>query len=329
MNILVGVISHSAAWVMPRDRVEQIRRDFPQHTFLDAWDIPTIRRLLPEADAAFTPYVDRDIFPSLARLRWIQSPAAGVGSLLYPEMIASAVTLTGAGGIRARAIAEHVLGVSIALARQLHVALRHQAKHEWVQDRLEGGGTSAIRVLHGARMGIIGLGAIGREVARVAAPFGLRVSAIRRRADAPLPEGVDDVLPPDRLPDLLAKSDVVVLSAPLTRETRGLIGGREVAQMKRGALLVNIGRGKLVEDDAIVDGLRSGQIGGAALDVFTHEPLDAASPYWDVPNVIITPHTSGAMQDYWTPLVALFSENLRRLEQGRPLLNVIDKNAGY
>jgi phosphoglycerate dehydrogenase-like enzyme len=120
-----------------------------------------------------------------------------------------------------------------------------------------------------------------------------------------------------------------VLAAPLTRDTRGLIGGREVAQMKPGALLVNVGRGKLVEDEAIVDGLRSGQIGGAALDVFTHEPLAPESPYWDLPNVIITPHTSGAMHDYWTPLVALFSENLRRLEQGRPLLNVIDKNAGY
>ena len=156
-----------------------------------------------------------------------------------------------------------------------------------------------------------------------------RTILFRRRADAPLPEGVDDVLPPERLPELLAKSDVVVLSAPLTRDTRGLIGRREVAQMKRGGLLVNVGRGKLVVDEAIVDGLRSGQIGGAALDVFTHEPLAPESPYWDVPNVIVTPHTSGAMQDYWTPLVALFSENLRRLVEGRPLLNVIDKNAGY
>jgi phosphoglycerate dehydrogenase-like enzyme len=99
--------------------------------------------------------------------------------------------------------------------------------------------------------------------------------------------------------------------------------------MKRGAFLVNVGRGKLVADDAVIGGLRSGQIGGAALDVFTHEPLDAASPYWDLPNVIVTPHTSGAMQDYWTPLVALFSDNLRRFEQGLPLVNVVDKKAGY
>jgi D-2-hydroxyacid dehydrogenase (NADP+) len=339
MNILVGVISHSAAWVMPRAFVERIRGDFPHHAFLEAWDIETIRRLLPEADAAFTPYVDRDIFPSLSRLRWIQSPAVGVGSLLFPEMIASAVTLTSARGIRARAMAEHVLGMSIALSRQFHVALRHQAKHEWVQDLLEGGGQSAIRTLKGARIGIVGLGAIGTEVARLAAGFGLRVSAIRKQVK-PAPAGggaVDPVdvvdaaelLPPERLPELLAKCDIVLLAAPLTPETRHLIGAREVGQMKRGAFLINVGRGKLVVDEAIVEGLRSGQLGGAALDVFTHEPLGPESPYWDLPNVIITPHTSGAMQDYWTPLVALFSDNLRRFEKGRPLLNVVDKTAGY
>lgn len=329
MNILVGVVSETAAWVLPRGFVAALARDFPQHTFLEAWDRPAIRRLLPDADVAFTPYVDRDQFPSLTRLRWIQAPAAGVGSLLFPEMIASAVTLTNARGIRARPMAEHILGVTIALARQFHVALRAQARHEWVQDQLEAGGTSTVRSLLGARLGIVGLGSIGREVAPMAAALGMRVSAIRTQAGKPRPDGVEEVLTPDRLPELLAKSDVILLAAPSTRETKGLIGAREVAQMKRGALLINVGRGRLVVDEAIIDGLRSGQIGGAALDVFTHEPLDPASPYWDLPNVIITPHTSGAMEDYWTPLVALFSENLRRFEGGRPLLNVIDRNAGY
>ncbi|HWF85085.1 MAG TPA: D-2-hydroxyacid dehydrogenase [Vicinamibacterales bacterium] len=329
MNILVGVISPSAAWIMPRAFVEQIRCQFPQHTVLEAWDQETIRRLLPQADIAFTPYVDRDIFPGLTRLRWIQAPAAGIGHLLYPEMLASGVLLTSAGGIRARSIAEHVLGASIALARQFPLTLRHQAKHEWIQHQLEGGGMSTIRTLRGAHMGIVGLGAIGLEVARLATPFGFRVSAIRRRATGPRPDGVEELLTPDALPALLADSDVLVLCAPLTPETRALIGRREVAQMKRGALLINVGRGKLIVDEAVVEGLESGQLGGAALDVFTREPLDPASPYWDLPNVIITPHTSGAMEDYYTPLVALFSENLRRFEQGQPLLNIVDKAAGY
>jgi phosphoglycerate dehydrogenase-like enzyme len=314
---------------MPRRFVEQIRGDFPQHTILDAWDLETIRRLLPEADVAFTPWVDRDIFSTLPRLRWIQAPAAGVGHLLYPEMLASEVLLTHAGGIRARSIAEHVLGVTIALARHFPLTLRHQVKHEWIQDQLEGSGMSTIRTLRGARMGIVGLGSIGMEIARVAAPFGFRVSAIRRRTDGAPPEGVEEVLAPDALSSVLASSDVLVLCAPLTAETHGLIGAREVAQMQRGALLINVGRGKLIVDDAVVEGLRSGHLGGAALDVFTHEPLDPASPYWDLPNVIVTPHTSGAMDDYYTPLVALFAENLRRFEQGQPLLNVVDKAAGY
>ena len=327
MNVLVGVISPATVWIIPRASVENLRRAFPQHTVLEAWDRETLRRLLPDADVAFTPFVDRDLFASLTRLRWVQSPAVGVGHLLYPEMIASPIVITNARGIRARAIAEHVLGVTLALGRQLHTALRHQMAHQWAQNVLEERGS--IRAMTGLRMGIVGLSSIGLEVARLAAPFGMRISAIRRRVGQSPPEGVDEVLQPDRLLDLLARSDVVVLTAPLTGATHRLIGRVEVAAMKPGAWLVNIGRGRLVDDEALVEALKSVHLGGAALDVFTHEPLEPGSPYWDLPNVIVTPHTSGAMQDYWTPLVELFSENLRRFEAGQPLLNVVDKEAGY
>ena len=328
MNIVVGVISPAPAWIMPRALVDQLRRDFPQHTFLDAWDRDTLRRLLPEADVAFTPFVDRDVFALATRLRWVQSPAVGVGSLMFPELLASPVILTSARGIRARSIAEHVLAVTLALARLLPVALRAQAAHRWAQEDLEGAGVD-VRVLHGQRMGIVGLGAIGLEVAKIAAAFGFRVSAIRRRAGEPVPDGVEAVWTPDRLHDLLATSDVVVLAAPHTPETKRLIGARELDRIKRGAFLINVARGKLVDDDALVAALRDGRLGGAALDVFSEEPLEASSPYWDLPNVIVTPHTSGALTDYWTPLVALFAENLRRFEKGEPLLNVVDKVAGY
>ena len=328
MNILVGVISPAPAWIMPRHFVDQIRRDFPQHTVSEAWDRDAVRRLLPEADAAFTPFVDRDIFPSASRLRWVQSPAVGVGSLMFPELLASPVVITSARGIRARSIAEHVLGVTIALARRLPIAMRAQVAHRWAQDELEGA-TVDVRTLEGQRMGIVGLGAIGLELVKIAAPFGFRISAIRRRAGEPKPQGVDEVWPLDRLPDLLAGSDVVVLALPHTPETRRLIGKRELDRIKRGALLVNVARGKLVDDDAVIEALRDGRLGGAALDVFSEEPLDPASPYWDLPNVLVTPHTSGAMQDYWTPLVALFTDNLRRFEKGEPLRNVVDKKAGY
>jgi len=327
MNVLIGVISPAAIWVIPQHFVDRLRRDFPQHNVLEAWDRDAIRRLLPEADVAFTPFVDRDVFPSATRLRWVQSPAVGVGSLMSPEVLASDVVITSARGIRARAIAEHVLGVTIALARHLPVAIRAQAARYWAQEELEG--PAAVRTLLGMRMGIIGLGAIGGEVARIAAPFGFVVSAIRRRVDQPRPEGIAEVWPPDRLLDLLAASDVVVVAAPHTPETKRLIGRSEIAAMKHGAFLINVARGKLIDDAALVEALEDGRVGGAALDVFTTEPLDRESPYWDLPNVIVTPHTSGAMQDYWTPLVDLFAENLRRFESGRPLLNVVDKALGY
>jgi len=180
MNVLVAVISPAASWVMPRHFVDQLRREFPQHTFVDAWDRDTLRRLLPDAEVAFTPFIDRDVFPAASRLRWVQSPAVGVGSLMFPELLASATVITSARGIRARAIAEHVLGVTIALARQLPVAIRAQVSHVWAQDELEGP-AAAPRTLQGQRMGIVGLGAIGAELVKIAAPFGFRISAIRRR----------------------------------------------------------------------------------------------------------------------------------------------------
>jgi len=230
MNVLIGVISPAAIWVMPRCFVDQLRQEFPQHTFLEAWDRDTLRRLLPEADVAFTPFIDRDVFGSLPRLRWVQSPAVGVGSLMFPELLASAVVITSARGIRARSIAEHIVGVTIALARRLPHALRAQAAHHWAQDELEGA-SSGVRILEGARMGIVGLGAIGVEVAKIAAPFGFRIAAIRRRGDQPRPEGVEDVWTPDRLLDLLAQSDVIVIAAPHTPETKRLIGRREARRL--------------------------------------------------------------------------------------------------
>src|SRR5262249_10584756 len=160
------------------------------------------------------------------------------GGLMFPELLASDVVITTARGVRARSIAEHVIGVTIALARQLPRALRAQVGHEWAQDRLEGTG-SGVRGLAGLRMGIVGLGAIGSEVATLAAAVGMRVSATRRRAMLALPSGVEAVWPPERLHELLRTSDVVVLSLPHTPESRQLMGRREVALMKPGAFLIN------------------------------------------------------------------------------------------
>jgi phosphoglycerate dehydrogenase-like enzyme len=178
-------------------------------------------------------------------------------------------------------------------------------------------------------MVIVGLGAVGGAVARAAAALGVRVSGVRRNPAAGRPEGVSAVTGPDRLPALLPTADAVVLAAPLTASTRSLIGAPELALMKPGAILVNVARGKLVDERALDDALARGALGGAALDVFEREPLDPASPLWDRPNVILTPHTSGFRQDYWEAVADLFIENARRLESGQPLLNLVDKRAGY
>jgi phosphoglycerate dehydrogenase-like enzyme len=327
MNVVVGVVSPNEAWVLPRPFVDRLRHDFPEHTFIDVWDRESLRQALPEGDAAFAAFVDRDLVASLTRLRWVQAPAVGVGHILSEEMIASPIVLTSARGVRARAMAEHVMGMAIALARQLPLVMARQRDHQWALDEIEAGGS--IRTLRDRCMGIVGLGSIGLEIAHAASAFGMRVIAIRKRVGEPVPAGVDHVLPPERLSELLAASDVIVLSAPLTPETRQLINAATLATVKRGAFLINIGRGRLIDDDAVAEALKSGQLAGAALDVFTREPLDPASPFWDLPNVIITPHMSGAMEDYWTPLVALFAENLRRFARGDELLNIVDKRAGY
>jgi phosphoglycerate dehydrogenase-like enzyme len=327
MIVLVAFVESPTAWTLPRTCLDDLRRDFPQHTFLEAWDRTALERHLPAAEVAFTAAIPRQRFGSLPRLRWVQSSAAGVGGMLGPALTESPIVLTSARGVRATAIAEHVIGVTIALSRQLHVAIRRQAAHVWAFDEIEGGGQ--VRGLHGRRLTLVGLGAIGREVARLAAPLGLRVRAIRRRPYQPLPDGVEEAAPPDRLPDLLADTDIVVVCAALTPDTRHLIGPRALAAIRPGALLVNVGRGRLLDDEAVIAALGDGRLGGAALDVFVEEPLDPASPYWDLPNVIITPHVSGAMEDYWTPLVAHIAENLRRFEAGDPLVNVVDKAAGY
>src|SRR3954471_3931681 len=275
MRIAIAVVSATQAWVMPRRFVDELRREFPHHTFVDAPNRDHLPAALTDADAAFASAVPADLVPSLTRLRWVQVPAAGVGHVLSPEVIASPIVLTSARGVRARAIAEHVMGVTIALARQLHVALRRQTAHTWALDELDTPGR--IITLHDRRMGIVGLGSIGTEVAALASAFGMRVSGIRRRAASP-PRGVERVLPPDALTTLLADSDIIVLSAPLTSDTERLIDRRAIEACKPGALLVNIGRGGLVDDEALVEALRSGRIGGAALDVFTTEPLPGDSP---------------------------------------------------
>jgi phosphoglycerate dehydrogenase-like enzyme len=222
-------------------------------------------------------------------------------------------------------IAEHVLAVTLAIFRRLPHAFRSQAAREWAQDAI---GRERNRLLSGAQVLIVGLGAIGTAVAQRMTLLGARVTGIRRRAAGDSQSGWS-VETSDRLHDLLPEADVVVIAAPHTGETRNLIGRRELELMSRDAVLVNISRGQLVDEQALVEALRERSIEAAALDVFVDEPLPPESPFWTLPNVLITPHTSGFRPDHWDAATALFAENLRRFDAGEPLLNVVDKEAGY
>ena len=326
MTVLVAIYSPIAAWNIPEAVVAGLRARHPRHRFLHARDEAEALALAPEAEVCFAGEVTPALLARAPRLRWIHSPAAGVGHMLFPELLARGVVITNSRGLHAEPAAEHVLAVVLALFRRLHTAVRRQAEHRWAQDEISA--PPGPRRLRGALVGIVGLGAIGSAVARLVSAAGARVEAVRRRPERPAPPGVA-VYPAAELHARLPHWDVVVLCAPLTRETRRLIDARALALMKRDAVLVNVGRGRLVDEAALAAALAEGRLGGAALDVFEREPLAPDSPLWDLPNVLVTPHVSGFRADYWEAAVALFEENLRRDEAGEPLLNVVDQRAGY
>jgi len=312
-------------WNIPPGHVERLRNGFPSHTFLHALDDDEALTLIADTEVAFTGQITRAHLAAADRLRWIHSPAVGVGGMLFPEMVASPVVVTNSRGMSADTIAEHVVAVTLAMFRRLPHAFRSQASCEWAQDAI---GTEGHRLIGGSRVLVVGLGAIGAAAARRMALLGAHVTGVRRQL-MQVTEGVSDVAPAERLRELLPAADVVVIAAPHTRQTRGLIGAPELQSMSREAILVNVSRGQLVDEVALLDALRVGRIGGAALDVFNDEPLPPTSPFWTLPNVLVTPHTSGFRPDHWDAATALFADNLRRFEAGQPLMNVVDKQAGY
>jgi len=283
--------------------------------------------MIRDADVAFSGQVYREQLAAATRLRWIHSPAAGVGGMLYPEMVQSPVVITNSRGLAAETMAEHAIAVTLAMFRRLHVAVRRQAERRWAQDEIAAGVPN--RSISSARVLIVGFGTIGRAVGAKFTALGAEVVGIRRRADANIPLPIGRVAGPERLRELLPAFDVVVICAPQTADTQHMIGAAELALMKSDALLVNLSRGQLVDEPALIDALQADRIGGAALDVFEQEPLAMDSPLWALPNVLMTPHTSGFRPDHWDAATGLFAENLRRFEAGQQLRNVVDKAAGY
>lgn len=286
-----------------------------------ATSVEALRSAIGEAEILYGMRWDPAFFASAPRLRWVQAMSAGVDHLLNQGLQDRGVRLT-ASHIHRVQIGEYVIAMILALAKRLPDLLKAQGDHRWYRPELD--------EVHDKTLGIVGLGTIGRRVAEIAQVLGMRVVATRRRP----PEGeaddlVDRWYPAGRLRDLLAESDFVLLALPGTAETTGLIGAPELAALKPTAYLINIARGSVVAEDALVEALRDRRIAGAALDVFVQEPLPADSPLWDLENVILTCHVSGPTARYNERAAALFCENLGRYLAGDPLLNEVDYAAGY
>jgi phosphoglycerate dehydrogenase-like enzyme len=280
-----------------------------------------------------------DDISAAANLQWVQVASAGVNGLLDHSIMRNGIMLTNASGIHATWIAEYVLAMMVNLIRRWHQLLYLKWGHAWP---LERGFASGDGEIWGKTIGIVGYGSVGREVARLCRSCGMRVLAVKRdpgdlqdygyclpgRGDTKgcIPEAVDG---PEGLTEMLPQCDYVLISAPLTRATEGLIGSTELAAMKSTAYFINIARGELVDERALVEALQQGWIAGAALDVFSQEPLPPANPLWEVPNVIMTPHISGASPFYNDYLADLFAVNLRRYAAGQILLTLVDKDREY
>ena len=330
-TILVAIFSRFPAWNIPVTNVETLRQQFPRHEFFHARSTDEALDAIAAAEIVFTAYLRRNVLAAAKNVQWIHSPAAGLEGLLFPEVVESPVVVTNSRGLSADTIAEHVVAVVLTLFRKLPRAFDAQRLREWSQTSLVA--DAPLRTIAGSRILIVGLGTIGLATAARMISLSAHVDAVRRRPDLPRPPGVERVVSPDHLADLLPWADVVVLAAPETAGTRHLIGRRELAAMRPGSILVNVSRGTLVDEQALTQALTADPgartVAAAALDVFEHEPLPTESPLWSLPNVLITPHVAGFRPDHWEAVTSLFADNLRRFDSGQPLLNVVDKREGY
>ncbi|MEX2046458.1 MAG: D-2-hydroxyacid dehydrogenase [Chloroflexota bacterium] len=262
----------------------------------------------------------RRLLQAAPKLRWYHSVGAGVEDLVgVRELRERDIVLTNNSGAMDIPIAEHALAFILAGAKRLHVYRDQQARRNWKEHRQD--------ELRGSTLVVYGLGSIGAEIARLGAALGMRVIGVRRRVE-PV-RGVDRIVPPELLEDVAAEADYLAIAAPLTRATHGAVSRDVIARMKRTAWIVNIARGAIVDEDALVDALRGGRLGGAGLDAFTTEPLPADHPLWTLENVMISPHSSNSSPHVRERTLALFVENLRRFKAGEELLNRVDLEAGY
>lgn len=278
-----------------------------------------------EADVIFSGMnvgpVLRQIWPEAKKVRWIHSMSAGVEGLLFKELIESDIPVTNARGVFAESLGEFVLASMLFFAKDLRRMIRSQQARRWEQFDVD--------MLSEQTVGIVGYGEIGRAAARRAKAMGMQVLAIRRRTPSEPDPFVDRTFTPEERVQMMPLCDYVAAAAPLTAETKSMIGEKEIAAMKPAAVVMNVGRGPVIDEKALIAALQEKRIRGAALDVFDKEPLPDDHPYWSMENVLLSPHCADHTRTWQEDAMQLFIDNFFRFERGEPLKNVIDKKAGY
>jgi len=340
--LVVDLAARAPAWTLPDRVAAALREACPAGWRLHVVAAPTVSdgdgsdrpsdetlSVIGEAEAYVGFGLPRTLLAAAPRLKWVHSAAAGVASLLHPELRERGIVLTNSAGVHAQPSAEYARGGILHFLRGFDVAVRRQAQADWDREPFVGAGHTA-RELDECRALVVGAGGIGGTIARVLAVHGVRCTGIRRRPELGAPEGFVAVLGPDGVDEALPDADILVLSAPLTSGTRALITAERLDRLPAGAIVVNVGRGALLDEEALAKRLASGKLRGAVLDVFHTEPLPAASPLWGLERALVTPHVSGVSpRRFWDRQLALIVENWRRHRAGEPMRNVVDQDAGY
>ena len=327
MHSLLSLHHPFTLWQSPPWLVDRLRADFPQHTFTQTENYSALGDRIAPADILIGWSIRPDQFARAARLKWIHSTAAAVHQLMFPELIASPVIITNAREVHAPVVAEHALALVFALAKLLPQSRDAQRTRTWAQQLfLES--VPTLREVAGSTACLVGMGTIGREFTQRARALEMKVIAVREHPERG-PDGADQVFGRAQLADALALADFVILAAPLTADTTHLINADTLRALRPHAYLINVGRGPLIDDSALIAALRERRLAGAALDVFAEEPLPASSPYWDLDNVFITPHTAAVTEKLWERQYSIIAANIRAFTSGAPLRGLGDKSRGY
>ena len=308
---------------LSEEDLDTVRGIAPHVGFVVTASAEETQREIEDADAIFEHGVSPEMIRRAKKLRWIQRGGVGVEGLMFPELVNSDIVLANARGTTGINIAEHVMALILAFSRTINILVKRQMDKVW-----ESRANLPVLEIAGETLGILGLGSIGLQVAKRAHAFDMRLLAVDA-TQTEKPDYVESLWRLDRLHEMLEQADFVSICCPLTPETEGMMSSAEFRVMKPTAFLINIARGKIVHQPALIEALRAGELAGAGLDVTNPEPLPKESPLWEMDNVIITPHHAGQSPKAPRRVFELFCENLKRFVAGEPLINVVDKTRGY